>query len=505
MPFWSTRGLVLVLLLHVGPAEMLYYFIHRALHTSYFFENYHKLHHESVTPEPSTAGVSSFLEQIWISAIMGIVVIGSTVIGGASVFNLYAYVLFFDCLRCYGHSGIEIVPVSIFKFFPLLRYFLYTPSYHALHHECQDCNFCLFMPFYDYFGNTVNPRTQDFHAESRDKSTGRVPDFVFLLHAVDFTSALHSLFVFRTFASRPYASSIFLIPFLPIVVLIASGMLIWGTAFRYWNYYIRTYHIQVWLVPRFGFMYFLPFARDNINSLIEKAILDADKTGVKVFGLAALNKNEALNKGGSLFVAKHPNLRVRVCHGNTLTAAVILKEIPIHVKEVFLTGATSKLGRAIALYLCRKGIRVLMLTESRKRFEAIFAEAPSNVRNNLVHVTKHQAGKNCKTWILGKWLTYWEQMFAPSGTHFHQFVVPPVVPFRRDCTYGKLAAMRLPDDVRGLPCCEYALDRNVVHACHAGGLVHLLEGWTHHEVGALDVDRIDVVWNAALKHGLLPV
>lgn len=57
---------------------------------------------------------------------------------------------------------------------------------------------------------------------------------------------------------------------------------------------------------------------------------------------------------------KHPDLRVRVVHGNTLTAAVIINEIPEDVTEVFLTGATSKLGRAIALYLCRKRIRVLV-------------------------------------------------------------------------------------------------------------------------------------------------
>lgn len=49
------------------------------------------------------------------------------------------------------------------------------------------------------------------------------------------------------------------------------------------------------------------------------------------------------------------------------------------------------------------------------------------------------------------------------------------------------------------------MDRGVVHACHAGGVVHSLEGWTHHEVGALDVNRIDLVWKAALKHGLRPV
>lgn len=80
----------------------------------------------------------------------------------------------------------------------------------------------------------------------------------------------------------------------------------------------------------------------------------------KLTTLVLLFQNEALNGGGTLFVQKHPNLRVRVVHGNTLTAAVILNEIPKDVKEVFLTGATSKLGRAIALYLCRRGIRVLV-------------------------------------------------------------------------------------------------------------------------------------------------
>lgn len=49
------------------------------------------------------------------------------------------------------------------------------------------------------------------------------------------------------------------------------------------------------------------------------------------------------------------------------------------------------------------------------------------------------------------------------------------------------------------------MGRGIVHACHAGGVIHSLEGWTHHEVGALDVDRIDIVWKAALKHGLQPV
>lgn len=55
---------------------------------------------------------------------------------------------------------------------------------------------------------------------------------------------------------------------------------------------------------------------------------------------------------------------------------------------------------------------------------------------------------------MGKWITPREQTWAPSGAHFHQFVVPPILNFRKDCTYGDLAAMKLPDDVEGLGCCE---------------------------------------------------
>lgn len=50
-------------------------------------------------------------------------------------------------------------------------------------------------------------------------------------------------------------------------------------------------------------------------------------------------------------------------------------------------------------------------------------------------------------------------------------------------------------------CVQYSMDRGIVHACHAGGVVHSLEGWKHNEVGAIDVDRIDLVWDAAIKHG----
>ncbi|KAL9242240.1 hypothetical protein vseg_016260 [Gypsophila vaccaria] len=505
---WDTKGLIGAIVLHMLVSEPLYYYMHKLFHKQPNLYNfYHSFHHSSNVLHPFTAGNATFLEHILLLPIMGIPLLGVAAIGHASISLVYVYILVFDFLRCMGHCNVEFIPHRIFDVVPFFRYLLYTPTYHSLHHWKKDCNFCLFMPIYDLLGNTLNHKSWKLQKQisSNLGKRGRVPEFVFLAHIVDITSAMHTPWLFRSFASVPYSIRWFLLPWWLTTFFVMFPMWAWAKPFMVAFYYIRGKLHHTWIVPRFGFQYFLPFATKGINKQIEYAILKADRMGVKVISLAALNKNEALNGGGTLFVNKHPNLRVRVVHGNTLTAAVILDQIPKDVKEVFLTGATSKLGRAIALYLCRKQVRVLMLTLSKERFQKIQEEAPINFRRYLVQVTKYHAAKNCKTWIVGKWITPREQSWAPSGTHFHQFVVPPILQFRRDCTYGDLAAMKLPNDVEGLGSCEYTMERGVVHACHAGGVVHSLEGWTHHEVGAIDVDRIDVVWEAALKHGLQPV
>ncbi|XP_048228176.1 very-long-chain aldehyde decarbonylase CER3 isoform X3 [Ricinus communis] len=507
VPLWNTKGLIAMLMLHVLISEPVYYWVHRYFHGSYLFPHYHSIHHSSPVLHPFTGAHASFLEHLILATVIGIPIIGSLIMGYGSIVMIYAYVWAFDFLRCLGHSNVEIVPHQLFHSLPFLRYLFYTPSYHSLHHTEMGTNFCLFMPLFDAIWNTLNRKSWELHREMSTNAAdkGRVPDFVFLAHVVDISSAMHAPFVNRAVASNAFTPWNIMLPGWPVAFLVM--LIMWAKAkiFLVSFYNLRGRLHATWAVPRFGFQYFLPFAQEGINNHIEDAILRADREGVKVISLAALNKNEALNGGGTLFVNKHPDLRVRVVHGNTLTAAVILNEISKEVTEVFLTGATSKLGRAIALYLCRRKVRVLMLTLSTERFQKIQKEAPLDCQSYLVQVTKYQAAQNCKTWIVGKWITPREQSWAPKGAHFHQFVVPPILSFRRDCTYGDLAAMRLPDDVQGLGSCEYTMDRGVVHACHAGGVVHLLEGWSHHEVGAIDVDRIDLVWNAALKHGLKPV
>ncbi|GAB2245967.1 hypothetical protein Droror1_Dr00001460 [Drosera rotundifolia] len=513
LPVWDFAGVVATVILHVVVAEPLYYLIHRFFfHGDGVLGKCHLLHHSSPVPQPFTAEHATFFEHVLLLSIVTVPVIGPVLVGHGSIGLIYGYLLMFDFLRCLGHTNTEVLPHQMFDSFPILRFFLYTPTHHSLHHQEKNTNFCLFMPLFDFLGNTLNAKSWDLHRQiSLDASAKasakkvRVPDFVFLAHIVDISSALHAPFVFRSFASLPFSMRLFILPMWPGTLIVTTMMWAWAKPFLFSFYELRGKLHHTWVVPRAGYQYFLPFATKGINKQIEHAILKADRLGVKVLSLAALNKNESLNGGGVLFVNKHPNLKVRVVHGNTLTAAVILDGLPKNVKEVFLTGATSKLGRAIALYLSRRRVRVMMLTLSTERFQKIQKEAPADFQKYLVQVTKYQTAKNCKTWIVGKWITPREQSWARAGTHFHQFVVPPILHFRKDCTYGDLAAMRLPDDVQGLAVCEYTMERGVVHACHAGGVVHCLEGWQHHEVGAIDVDRIDVVWQAALKHGLKPV
>lgn len=169
--------------------------------------------------------------------------------------------------------------------------------------------------------------------------------------------------------------------------------------------------------------------------------------------------------------------------------------------EVFVTGATSKLGRAISLYLAERGVKVIMMTKSKERFEKIRADASDTAAPLLQHTETMEPGTKCNQWIVGRFCNAKEQALAPPGTTFHQFVVPPLQETRPDCVYTDLPAFALPKDVKDFKTCEMTMERGCVHACHAGAIVHALEGWDFHEVGAIDYTKIDMTWEAAMKHG----
>lgn len=63
-----------------------------------------------------------------LTVIIGVPILGASLLGYGSISMVYAYVLIFDFLRCLGHSNVEVIPYRIFETVPFLRYLLYTPT-----------------------------------------------------------------------------------------------------------------------------------------------------------------------------------------------------------------------------------------------------------------------------------------------------------------------------------------------------------------------------------------
>ncbi|XP_029124569.1 uncharacterized protein LOC114914948 [Cajanus cajan] len=92
--------------------------------------------------------------------------------------------------------------------------------------------------------------------------------------------------------------------------------------------------------------------------MIEEAILDADKKGIKVLSLGLMNQGEELNIYGGLYVSRHPKLKVKVVDGSSLVVAIVLNNILKGTTQVLLRGKLTKVTNAFAYTLCQQGVKV---------------------------------------------------------------------------------------------------------------------------------------------------
>lgn len=506
LPLWNTKGLIVTTLAQAGPTEFIYYWAHRALHHHFLYSRYHSHHHSSFVTEPITSVVHPFAEHIMYGAIFSVAQLPMVITNTASIGVLFGYHLWFDLMNNMGHCNFEFVPQWPFKIFPVLKYLVYTPSFHSLHHSQVRTNYSLFMPIYDYLYGTVDKSSNTLYEAAREGRKERV-DFVCLTHLTNLSSVFHLRLGFASFAAKPYSSKWYIEMLRPISNAVMLVLWVFGRTFTSEKNRLDRLHMQTWVIPRYTFQYFLPYEKPRINKLIEESILDADKKGAKVINLDLLNKNEDLNESGKLFVKRHENLRIRIVDGSTLAAAFILNSIPEkETTEVLLiSGGASKLESGIARVLCERGVRVQLLADSEEQIQKTKLEVPRGFRHNLFHVTSYQSHITCKTWIVGRWLSREDQMKAPEGTRFIPLLPFPIPNIRNDCTYETVPAMSVPKNLENLHACENGLPRRVLSAWRVGGIVHALEDWNHHECDdIIDRDSVARVWEAAIKHGFHP-
>lgn len=446
------------------------------------------------------AVIHPFAELLAYQLLFSIPMITCALTGTASIITFEIYVIYIDFMNNMGHCNFELVPNWLFEWIPPLKYLMYTPSFHSLHHTQFRTNYSLFMPFYDYIYNTMDKSSETLYQDSlKDKNEEKEVDVVHLTHLTSLQSIYHIRPGFAQYASRPYTSMWHLRIMWPVSWL--SMVLTWsyGSWFTVERNVMGKLRMQSWAIPRYRFHYGLKQEKEAINDLIEKAISEADKKGTKVVSLGLLNQAHNLNRSGELYLQKYPKLGVRIVDGTSLAAAVVVNSIPKGTNQVILAGNISKVALAVASALCKKNVKVILT--NKQDYHSLKPNIPQNSASNLVLSNTDSA----KVWVIGEGLDAAEQLKAEKGTQFIPYSQFPPRMVRKDCcTYLTTPAMSVPKTMQNLHSCENWLPRRVMSAWRIAGIVHALEEWKEDECGDTVLD-MEKVWSAAVMHGFSPV
>ncbi|KAM2264215.1 hypothetical protein ACFXTI_040391 [Malus domestica] len=391
--------------------------------------------------------------------------------GTVSVISFAGYITYIDFMNNMGHCNFELIPNCLFSLFPPLKYLMYTPSFHSLHHTQFQINYSLFMPFYDYIYGTMDKSTDSLYETSLKREV-ESPDVLHLTHLTTPESIYHLPLGFASLSSMPDTSKWYLWLMWPVTFWYMVLIRICGRTFVIERQRFNKLRLQTWVIPIYTLQYYLRFQKGAINSLIEEAIVQAERKGVKFISLGLLNQGEELNRYGGLYVDRHPHLKIKVVDGSSLAVAVILNSIPKRTTQVVLRGNLTKVAYAIAYALSQKGIQVATLHQDEyiKLTKSLSATESSLVAESHAH----------KIWLVGDGLTEKEQLSAPSGTLFVPFSQLPPKKLRKDCFYHYTPAMKIPTSLENVHSCENWLPRRVMSAWRIAG-VQALDGWKEHD------------------------
>jgi len=273
---------------------------------------------------------------------------------------------------------------------------------------------------------------------------------------------------------------------------------------------------STWVIKNLAYQYLWPSSKKTLSKRIEDAILDAQRQGIKVVGLGNFNKAEWLNHGGTDIVKNIGNnlQGLYIAHGDTLSAEVVV-QYSMHLRKtgywsssVFITGSTSKIGRAVCLRLAREGIRVVMFSQCKERFDEIAVELEEEgARANLVYSSNLYDGKSCDLWLTGKMIPYGRTLLnaIPQNATVVNFSVPdPLTPAllasRTDILHLDSGLLQYPSKSM-TPKFTWLLPTGHIYACLAGCIVHAILGIPHHEVGPVVVQDMEKYWKGAMSLG----
>ncbi|KAL6912360.1 hypothetical protein ACP4OV_001165 [Aristida adscensionis] len=502
LPWWDGRGLAVAALLHAGPVEFLYYWLHRALHHHFLYSRYHSHHHASIVTQPITSVIHPFVEEMAYFSLFAIPLLSTVATGTASVVVANGYLLYIDFMNYLGHCNFELVPKLLFDVFPPLKYLMYTPSFHSLHHTQFRSNYSLFMPLYDYVYGTADKSSDELYERAlhgHGDEAARRPDVVHLTHLAAPASLLHLRLAFASLAANPLRLVTAAAAAAPSPAAALASLLLGGGAFRSEAGRLGGLNVETWVIPRFTSQYMSKEGVHAVSRLIEKAVSDAEASGARVLTLGLLNQAQELNRNGELYVMRNPSMKTRIVDGTSLAVAAVLHMIPQGTNDVLLLGNPSKMSFVLASALAERQIQVEVADE--ELHDCLTRQLRPELQEHLLLSRGYYTSK---VWLVGDGVKDEEQRKAQAGVHLVPYSQFPPEMVRDDCVYHSTPALLVPDAFQDLHACENWLARRVMSAWRAAGVVHALEGWDAHECGAGGATGVDKAWRAALAHGFRP-
>lgn len=173
------------------------------------------------------------------------------------------------------------------------------------------------MPIYDSIYGTMDKSSDSLYETSIEREEEKA-DVVHLTHLTSPESIYHLRLGFASLAASPHSSKSSGYLWMMWPFTIGSVLFTWlcGHSFVLERNTFNKLNLQSWVIPRFYvqvralppyiymyiyitwynirlcmyLQYLLPWRREAISGLIEEAILEADKKGVKVISLGLLNQ-----------------------------------------------------------------------------------------------------------------------------------------------------------------------------------------------------------------------
>ncbi|KAI3743889.1 hypothetical protein L1987_56956 [Smallanthus sonchifolius] len=445
------------------------------------------------------AVIHPFGEHIAYFTLFAIPLLTITLTKTASIVAFAGYVTYIDVMNNMGHCNFELIPKIAFSIFPPLKYLMYTPSYHSLHHTQFRTNYSLFMPFYDYVYGTLDKSTDTLYEKSLEQKD-ESPNVVYLTHLMTPESIYHMRLGFASLASKPYTSPKWYLRMLwPVTIWSMIVTWIYGKTLVVERNVFKKLIVQTWTVPKYKIQYFMEWQREAINDLIMEAIIEADGKGAKVLTLGLLNQGEELNRNGELFIKRNPKLKVKLVDGTSLAVAVVLNSIPKGTTEVVFRGNLNKVAYCLALALCHKGIKVAISRSDD--YQKLKLELDSTHGHTNMTLTRTCSQK---VWLVGDGLSKEEELKASKGTVIIPYSRFPPNNVNKYCFYQTTPAMLTPKHLENVDSCENWLPRRVMSAWRIAGILHGLEGWNVNECGN-EMFNVETIWQASLQHGFTPL